>query len=165
MARVVLCFILTALNVGCGLLKEKPISEEPLQISQITKHPLPPEKTEELLGEVGNNWLYGEGAGSTAATVGTVVAFPPYAALVLGNAALDLAGYENVWLSDLLPQEDSENWKKGYQSVVEVPGRVNAEVAGEEFRDQSLAKKKIEQVIQSATETQKTGTQFGKPER
>lgn len=140
-------FILFGLS-SCSLLhkEEQPATAE---LTSIISKPLPPEKTQELLGEVGDNWLYGQGMGGTIATVGTVVLFPPYALLVAGNAGLSLAGYKQIWLSDALPKEGQQAWQMAYNTVTETPGRVSAAIADEEFRTQEVAREKIMNVLQS----------------
>lgn len=134
---------------GCSLLEKEPEPANP-ELQALIKKPLAPEKTEQLLSEVGDNWLFGQGMGSTMATVGTVVVFPPYALLVAGNAGLSLAGYKQLWLSDALPEEGKEAWRSAYDSVTEAPGKMSAAMAGEEFRTQEVARKRIIRVLETA---------------
>lgn len=117
-------------------------------VHQAIKEPLSPEETEAILGEVGNNWLYGEGIGDTALTVGTVLIFPPFAIWVAGNAVASLAGYEPLRVSDMLPEEEGKEWEKAYGSVAAGPGRVAAAVAGREFRTKEQARERLRPYIE-----------------
>ncbi len=116
-------------------------------LAETIKKPLSPEQTEELLDEVGSNWLYGQGIGETALTVGAIAAFPPYAILVLGNAALQISGEEPVGLSTVLPDEAAETWTSAYDGVTSVPGQGIAYVSDEDFRDKETARERILSVI------------------
>lgn len=109
--------------------------------------PLSPENTNELLNEVGSNWLFGQGMGETAATIGTIVVFPPYALWVLGNAALQLSGEEPIEVSRILPEESGKVWRTTYDEITSVPGRTTAAVAGETYRSQEVARDRIEAVL------------------
>jgi len=129
--------------------KEKP-GIDGIDLESAVEKPLPPEKSEELLGEVGNNWLYGQGIGNTAATVGTVVLFPPYALLVLGNVGLEAAGYEPLWLSDALPAKGRQAWHTAYDGVTSGPGRLAASIAGREYRTPQVADQRVAAVLQSS---------------
>jgi hypothetical protein len=100
----------------------------------ITKTPLKPEQAQELVGDVGHDWLYGQGLGNTAAQVGAIAIFPPCGLVVLGNAALEYKGYKPIGVSTALPEEGAEAWSNAYDSVVSVPGKVAASAAGEDFR-------------------------------
>jgi len=115
--------------------------------------PLPPEKGQELLGEAGANWWYGQGLGETALNVGAVVAFPPYAIYLLGNAALSLSGYEPIEFSNALPEAPREQWRSVYEGVTESPGRVTAAIAGEEFRSKERAAARIKEVLREDEQT------------
>jgi len=143
-----LCIFLGAGLPACSLLKEKEDNDTELQ--EVLKKPLPPEKSEELLNEVGSNWLYGEGLGETALAAGSVVFFPPYAIYMLGNGILSLSGYEPIYVSDALPDEERDQWQDTYRSVVSGPGRLTSAVAGHEFRSQELAKERIKDVFKSS---------------
>lgn len=137
---------------------KKPYAEDekvPLEaklMKSSLKEPLSPEDTNELLNEVGSNWLYGQGMGETAATIGTIVVFPPYALWVLGNAALQLSGEEPVEVSKMLPEESGKIWKNTYDEIVSVPGRTTAAVVGEEYRTQEVARNRIEAVLDKNTD-------------
>jgi len=96
-----------------------------------------------MLGEVGENWLYGQGVGETAATAGAIAVFPPYALWVLGNAALSVGGYRPLEFSDVLPEAEKQAWSDTYDSITSSPGRATAAVAGTEFRSKGVAKEKL----------------------
>ena len=86
-----------------------------------------------LLEKYGHHWLYGNGFGRTMVNIGTVVAFPPYALYLLGNAGLALAGYEPLYVTSALPDEARDATLDVYDGITSVPGRIAATVAGEEF--------------------------------
>jgi hypothetical protein len=117
--------------------------------AQAQKKPLPPEQTEELLSTVGENWLFGQGFGETVLGVGLVVAFPPYAIYLLGNAAISYAGYEPLYITDALPEEPRQQWSTVYSSVTGVPGRISAALAGEEYRTKELARDEIKAALRA----------------
>ncbi len=142
-------FLLSSL-LSCGVIQEKTDPADTMtgiDVREVTQKPLTPEQSGELLGEVGNNWLYGQGVGETALMVGTSIVFPPYALWVLGNAALDVSGYEPLRVSDALPEQEGKAWKDTYDAVTSSPGRLSASLAGEEFRSQEVAKERIERVL------------------
>ena len=87
------------------------------------------------------------GLGTAALNVGAIVLFPPFAIYVVGNAVANLAGYEGVYVSDALPEEDRKDFNDGYDTVVSAPGRVTAAVAGKEFRSKDVAKTRLETVL------------------
>lgn len=120
----------------------------PAHISHFARTPLKPEETEELLAEVGGNWLYGQGIGETALAVGSVVLFPPAAFWFLGNGALALSGYEPVGVSTLLPNEQARKWSESYDAVLSTPGRVVAAVAGEDFRTKETIQEKMRKYLE-----------------
>ena len=97
--------------------------------------PPPQEELEAELSNYGERWLFGGGIGRTAANVGTVVLFPPYALYLVGNAGLALAGYEPLYLTDALPEKPRGYVLDAYNGVTSVPGRMNALVAGREFQE------------------------------
>ena len=143
--------IFLVINISaCALLKER---EEPeLDLNAAVRNPLPPEETEKLLAEVGSNWLYGQGLGEAALTMGTIFVFPPYALYVLGNGVLTLSGYEEIRITDALPDTEKEHWNSAYNTVTSGPGKLTAAVAGKEFRTQEAAKERIEQFIKPPQE-------------
>jgi hypothetical protein len=96
----------------------------------------PPEPGElgDELKTATHRWFYGKGVGSTLANVGTIVVFPPYAFYLLGNAALEMGGYQPLHITNALPEEPRKEVLGIYNRVVSAPGRFNALVAGEEFQ-------------------------------
>ena len=92
-----------------------------------------PEELNGALKEAGSQWLYGPGLGQTATNVGTVVVFPPYALYLLGNAGLSLAGFEQLYITKLLPQAPRKHVLDFYDGITSVPGRLSALVAGKEY--------------------------------
>lgn len=120
-----------------------------IPLSGLNTAPLAPEKAKDLASQMGKQWFYGEGVGNTAATVGTIVFFPPYAALVLGNAALSMGGYEQYWLSDVLPEEERTEYRQIYRDVTSLPGRTHAAIAGREFITEEEAAKENERFLEA----------------
>jgi hypothetical protein len=102
------------------------------------KKPPPPEVVKAQLQEQGRNWLYGHGVGRTILNVGTVIAFPPYGLFLLGNAGLQIAGYQPVDVTKAFPEKVSKPLNIAYDEITSVPGRLNAVVAGEQFRDKQI---------------------------
>lgn len=127
---------------GCGLMVKKPSDQTPV-ITRIKPEALNKEERDELLREVGGNYVYGQGLGKTMLNVGSVVLFPPYAAYLLGNTVLEYSGYEPMEISSALPDTGRESWKQMYETVTSAPGRVVAAVAGEEYRNDVIAREKI----------------------
>lgn len=145
-----LCFKLGLLPlVLFGCTPAKAPHEHLPSLSQV-KAPLSEEDSNELLGRMGGNWLYGNGVGETALAAGTVFVFPPYALYLLGNAALGLGGYEQMRLSDALPEEERANWREFYDGVTATPGQVSAALAGREFITREHAKDRINGILQKA---------------
>lgn len=68
------------------------------------------------------------------ANVGTVIVFPPYALYLLGNAGLQLAGFEPLYVSEAIPGKAGKYVKGAYEDVTSLPGRLTSFVAGEEFQ-------------------------------
>jgi len=99
-----------------------------------TKAPTSEELNETLKRE-GANWFYGPGIGSTMLNVGAIVIFPPYALYLVFNIGREMAGYEPLYFTDALPPKAKSSVNGAYKEVVSVPGRVNAAVAREKFRD------------------------------
>ncbi len=147
-----ICMLCLLLPAACGITKPRQPTPQDPDFTMITQNPLPPEKAGELLEEVSTNWLYGEGFGSTLLNVGTAIIFPPYAIYLLGNGALTLAGYEPIYWSNALPEQDRKDWQASYSQVVSIPGRVAAATAGEEFRTQERAKEAIKKYFQPSTQ-------------
>ena len=82
--------------------------------------------------------MYGQGLGDSAVKVGTSIIFPPFLVAWLGSAVVEMAGYE---------VKTPESFNRVYEGVTSIPGHVAAKVAGEDFRDESRAKQKIERVL------------------
>ncbi|MCB0323664.1 MAG: hypothetical protein KDD69_08825 [Bdellovibrionales bacterium] len=95
--------------------------------------PPTPDEYQTALAQSGERWWYGKGVGRTMANVATVVAFPPYALYLLGNAGLTLAGYEPLHVTDALPEGPKRQVLGAYDGLTGIPGRLNALVAGREF--------------------------------
>jgi hypothetical protein len=148
-----LCAVLL-FQVGCSLLREQ--QQEPdddltrLARQSLEGKPLSPEKTEELVSTAGESWLYGQGVGESAVTVGAIVAFPPYALWVLGNAALSLSGYEPIQVSDALPERERDAYRSVYDQITSAPGHATAAIAGTEFRTKERIRKDYERVLLDA---------------
>jgi len=87
------------------------------------------------LKEKGNDWLFGHGVGKTILNIGTAIAFPPYSIFLLGNAGLQVAGFERMDLIKALPQKVSNPVGIAYDEVTSVPGRIASVIAREQFRD------------------------------
>lgn len=138
--------------MGCGIIREKE-KPDPIDPKVLAQNPLTPEQAQGLLGEVGDNWLYGQGMGDTMVNVGAMVAFPPYALVLLGNAALSVGGYEPIAISDTLPDEGRAMWRETYDEITSVPGRAAASAAGTEFRTPEVADKRIELYLKHSTES------------
>ena len=108
---------------------------------------LSPEQSEEVLGQLGSNWLYGQGVGETAMNVGGVILFPPYAIYLIGNAALSLSGYEPLSVASALPEEEGESYREAYESIAAGPGRFAAAVAGREYRTKDVIKDDYRRIL------------------
>ena len=109
-------------------MSSKDISSQPRFIVAQT-----PEEADEQLARFGNHWFYGPGMGQTMANVGTVIAFPPYALYLLGNAGLTIAGYEPVYITEALPEKPRRYVLGAYNGVVSIPGRITSAIAGESY--------------------------------
>lgn len=135
-----------SLTVACT-----PKKAESPSVNQVIAEPLSPEKTGELITKVGQNWAYGQGLGETALTVGTIVVFPPYALYAIGNAIIDLAGYERMDPTRLLPDKTEKAVNSVYNTVTEAPGRGVAKAAGVPFRDRETIKNDFNQFFAYST--------------
>ncbi len=144
--------LMAALCSGCGVIKKKPESE-PTGIDIVGK-PIPPEQAKEILSEMGGNFAYGPGLGSTALNVGTVVVFPPYAVYLLGNAILSISGYQPITVSSILPEEDGKQWSNTYDELVSGPGKMVAAMAGREYRSREVGKMKMQELFKRVEEEQ-----------
>jgi hypothetical protein len=140
--------LLVAACAGCSLLKKK---QEPelLGFSAARSSPLTAEETKEVASQVGGNWLYGQGMGEAAVNVGAIVMFPPYAAVVAGNAALSLSGYEPIGVSTALSEEEGNAWSDAFDLITSGPGRLAAALAGKEYRTKEVARAKLLPILES----------------
>ena len=155
--RSILIAILMLLLSGCFAdLKHKPPEQNPVAtvIQDRIQNPADTGTTSEVMREVGENWLYGQGLGDTALAAGAVAAFPPYAAVLLGNAVLSLSGYEPIWFSDALPEDEKGQWQSFYDSVGQSPGRFSAAIAGEEFRSKELIRQRYQNLLEGGSQAQ-----------
>lgn len=147
MLRVIIFLSILISVYGCSLIKKK---EEPApDLKTIASKPLSPDETKELLSETAGNWFYGQGIGETALTVGTIVLFPPYAAYVVGNAALSVSGYEPLYITNALPDAGKKGFDSVYDAVTQSPGKVTAAVAGKEFRTNDVISEDMKKRLSS----------------
>jgi len=137
----ILCMIGPVTNSGCGVLKKREKTETELVTAE---KQLSEEQAKELLGEVGENWLYGSGLGKAVVNVAGVVVFPPYAIYLLGNGLISALGYEPLYVTDALPDKERDDYNEAYESVTSVPGRLTAAVASEEYRSSDVIKERME---------------------
>lgn len=140
---IVLVFAL--LSVGCGVIKEKP----PAKVDEmdLVGKEIPPEQAQEILGEVGDSFVYGPSLGETMTNVGVAILFPPYALYLVGNAILSLSGYEPVTVSSLLPEQEGKQWGDTVDTVMSGPGRMVAAMAGREARSREVTEEKMRQIL------------------
>ena len=140
-----MAFVFLLMLSACGVLKERegPSASE----LELAREPVPPEKAEAVLNEVGKNFVYGQGLGEAALTIGASVLFPPYAVYVLGNSALEMGGYERIEVTDALPEEDKRGWDDFYRDVTSVPGRAAAVASGEEYRTPEEGVERIKKIL------------------
>lgn len=136
---------------GCSLLRERP-ADEPSVLATSSQQ-IGPDQAQEVMESAASNWFFGQGVGETALNAGAVLAFPPYIAVVLGNAALSLSGYEPITVSGLLPEEQGEVWSDTYDAVASSPGRLSAAVAGKEFRTKDVIKDDMKKLLQPESQT------------
>ena len=137
------CSTTRELGLGCREITAEPESHPLEPVSKDVNFHNPPsiretaEKSpEELKAELNNygrRWLYGHGMGQTITNVGGIVIFPPYAIYLVGNAIVSLAGYEPLHVTELLPEKACLGYNSFYDNVTAIPGRISAEIAGEEF--------------------------------
>lgn len=97
--------------------------------------PVPKEELETEFKNAGKDWFFGHGLGSTLLNVGGIVIFPPYALYLLGNAGLQLFGYSPLYVTDALPEPVHEPVMSVVDGVTGAPGRFNAIIFDEEFRE------------------------------
>lgn len=141
---VSLCILLG--GSGCSLLEKK---KEPDETLQFVGRELTAEEQKKLAGEVGGNFIYGQGLGDALISIGGIVLFPPYAIYVLGNGAISLAGYEPLYVTKLLPDKAEEGYNAGYSTVASGPGRLGAAIAGEEYRTTEVIRERYKKLLGS----------------
>jgi len=129
---------------SCSLFTPK---EPNSDLSQFAAEPLTPEQSRDVLETAGGNWFFGQGFGDTLINIGGVVVFPPYAAVLLGNAALSLAGYEPLEFSQALPDGAREGWRETYGTVASGPGRLTSVIAGREYRTEEIKQDEYDEVL------------------
>lgn len=143
-----------------GLLMSSLLSACYLQIDAQSPQGQSLRETNAMLAETGENWLYGPGVGETAMNVGIVAAFPPYAALLLSNAALSLSGYETIGVGSFLNEESEREWDHAFDTFVSGPGRVSAAVAGTPYR----TREEVTERSRALLEKQRAQLKFSKVE-
>ena len=129
---------------GCGVLQEKPADPT----LDFMKRPLTPQESEQLAGEVGGNFLYGQGFGEALISLGGIILWPPYALYALGNAGISLAGYQPLYVTNLLPEPVKSSYDTGYDVVSSGPGRFSAAIGKEEFRNQDVIRKRYRDLLE-----------------
>lgn len=141
-----LILVASVMNLGCGtVFKKRPPTKKTSM--DLIGEPIPPEQAKEVLSEIGKNFAYGTGIGDTALNVGAIVAFPPYAIYVVGNALLAVTGYETITPSKVLPKKAGDSWSETYDTIVSGPGRVVAALAGHEYRSEVVKEQKLQAVF------------------
>lgn len=133
---------------GCSLL-QKQDEPDPLSFKSMRTSPLSSEETKEVASEVGGNWLYGQGMGEAALNVGAIAVFPPYAAVVAGNAALSLSGYKPIGVSTALPEAEGTSWSETFDLITSGPGRFAAALAGKEYRTKEVARARLKPILEN----------------
>lgn len=116
--------------------------DAPPSLPALAKGETPPPSFSEVgqgLQEAGESWFFGSGIGRTAVNVGTVVAFPPYGLYLLGNAGLQLCGFQALYVTDALPTEVRQPVLTVYDGITSVPGRVNALMFNRDFHADKLS--------------------------
>ena len=118
--------------------------ERPMSLSEVAEASAKPPDQAELegdLGEVTKDFAYGPGLGRASLNVATVILFPPYAIYLVGNALLSLGGYDQLHVTDALPEKGRDAVLSVYDGVTSVPGRLTAGIANEEFREAKAEEK------------------------
>jgi len=103
-------------------------------LMQTVNNPVSDEEAQRMLSTGGKNWVMGNGIGDAMVNVGTSIIFPPYLVYLLGNGAIEMAGYHGVYVTEALPDSYKKGWDGLYDSVTSVPGRAVATASGSEFR-------------------------------
>ena len=135
--------LLILMLTGCGVLKKK----EPDPTLDFMKQPLTQEQSQQLAGEVGGNFLYGQGFGDLLINVGGILVTPWYALYVLGNGALSVADYEPLYVTNLLPKETKAGYDTVYTSIASGPGRGAAYIAAEPYRTEEIIKERYRTLL------------------
>lgn len=130
--------LLVSVLSGCGVLKKK----EPDPTLDFMKQPLTQEQSQQLAGEVGGNFLYGQGFGDLLINVGGILVTPWYALYVLGNGALSVADYEPLYVTNLLPKQTKAGYDTVYTTIASGPGRGAAYIASEPYRTEEIIKER-----------------------
>ncbi len=112
----------------------KPMIPSLGEISETASKPNGQEELQSELDAYVNRWFYGPGLGQSTLNIGTVVLFPPYVLYLLGNAGLQLAGYEPVSVLSYVPGEPGDYVRASYDAITGVPGRTTSTIAGEDFQ-------------------------------
>jgi hypothetical protein len=132
-----------ALLTGCSsTLTQKAFTKNNRDSGPIdtVNRPVTDDEAKSMLATGSKNWALGNGLGDTALKVGTSIVFPPYLIYLLGNGAIELAGYHGVYATEALPESTQNQWNGFYDSVSSLPGRAVATVSGSEFRTKDKIK-------------------------
>ncbi|MDZ4784570.1 MAG: hypothetical protein SGJ02_00705 [bacterium] len=131
---IVVCFFNL---IGCSsILKKK---ENPdLTIVQTIKSTMTQEEAQAMMETGTRNWAYGQGIGDTTTKVTTSIFFPPAMIYFLGNAGLNMVGYEGLYITDALPKNHSDGFMGVYDTVTSIPGRVIAAFSGTPYRSEEV---------------------------
>lgn len=127
-------FFSLVLLSGCSTAFKK--KEPEPTILDTVNNPVSNEEAEQMVSTGGKNWAFGHGMGDTVAKVATSIVFPPYLIYLVGNGAIELAGYNGAYVTDALPDPYRSQWNGLYDSVTSIPGRTVATLSGTEFRTQ-----------------------------
>lgn len=131
-------FFSLVLLSGCSTAFKK--KEPEPSIFHTVNNPVSNEEAERIASTGGKNWVFGQGVGDTVAKVATSVVFPPYLIYLVGNGAIELAGYNGAYVTDALPDPYRTQWNGLYESVTSIPGRTVATLSGTEFRTEDRIK-------------------------
>lgn len=131
--KIAVILLCSAFLFSCSVLKKKSDDNDVKLAKAMQENPLTPEESKELMKDMAGNWFYGHGVGSSMLQVGTIVVFPPYALVAVGNAALNVMGYESIGVGTVLPEDGKKEWDSMYDSVTAGPGRLTSAIAGKEF--------------------------------
>jgi len=148
--QFIILFLLLPVLSACSVLQKKE-NKESVNVKDVK--PLKPEESKALIKDVAGNWFYGHGLGNSMLQVGTIVAFPPYAVVAVGNAVLNLSGYESIGVSTVLPEKSKKKWNSMYDYVTSGPGRMTSAMAGKEFVTRDIAGAKIARYIHTSKPT------------